>query len=66
MAKEALRLMKISLTKMVESLAQCGGVSLHKHLLVVTVLNKAYHVVQSQQGGASGSGYTTSTTATTL
>jgi hypothetical protein len=33
--------------------------------LVVTVLKKAYHTLQSQKDGASGSGYTTSTTATT-
>ncbi|XP_023701902.1 uncharacterized protein LOC111861498 [Cryptotermes secundus] len=73
MATEAQRLISISLTKIAQSRAQRGGVSLHKNLLVATVLQKAryifmeeaYHMVQSQQSGASGGGYTTSTTATT-
>ncbi|KDR22208.1 uncharacterized protein LOC110827116 [Zootermopsis nevadensis] len=62
MATEAQRLISISLTKIAQSRAQRGGVSLHKNLLVATVLQKAryifmeeaYHMVQSQQGGASG------------
>ncbi|XP_033610096.1 immediate early response gene 5-like protein [Cryptotermes secundus] len=68
MAWEAERLMNISLTKLAESRKQRGGVSLHKHLMVVKVLKKArcifkeelYNMVQSQRRG----GYT-STTATT-
>lgn len=72
MATEAQRLISISLTKIAQSRAQRGGVSLHKNLLVATVLQKAryifmeeaYHMVQSQQGGASG-GYVTSATAIT-
>ena len=72
MATEAQRLISISLTKIAQSRAQRGGVSLHKNLLVATVLQKAryifmeeaYHMVQSQQGAVNG-GYVTSTTATT-
>lgn len=71
MATEAQRLISISLTKIAQSRAQRGGVSLHKNLLVATVLQKAryifmeeaYHMVQSQQGGTSG-GYVTATAAT--
>jgi hypothetical protein len=69
MATEAQRLISISLTKIAQSRAQRGGVSLHKNLLVATVLQKAryifmeeaYHMVQSQQGGVSGGGYLTTT-----
>lgn len=65
MATEAQRLISISLTKIAQSRAQRGGVSLHKNLLVATVLQKAryvfmeeaYHMVQSQQSG----GYITTT-----
>lgn len=72
MATEAQRLISISLTKIAQSRAQRGGVSLHKNLLVATVLQKAryifmeeaYHMVQSQQNGAN-SGYVTSSSATT-
>lgn len=71
MATEAQRLISISLTKIAQSRAQRGGVSLHKNLLVATVLQKAryifmeeaYHMVQSQQGGANG-GYVTSAATT--
>ncbi|PSN57592.1 hypothetical protein C0J52_00538 [Blattella germanica] len=72
MATEAQRLISISLTKIAQSRAQRGGVSLHKNLLVATVLQKAryifmeeaYHMVHSQQGGAN-SGYASSAAATT-
>jgi hypothetical protein len=71
MATEAQRLISISLTKIAQSRAQRGGVSLHKNLLVATVLQKAryifmeeaYHMVQSQQGGSSGGYMTTTVTA---
>ena len=70
MATEAQRLISISLTKIAQSRAQRGGVSLHKNLLVATVLQKAryifmeeaYHMVQSQQGGANGGYVTTAAT----
>lgn len=70
MATEAQRLISISLTKIAQSRAQRGGVSLHKNLLVATVLQKAryifmeeaYHMVQSQQGGANGYVTTAATT----
>ncbi|XP_067001156.2 uncharacterized protein [Anabrus simplex] len=69
MATEAQRLISISLTKIAQSRAQRGGVSLHKNLLVATVLQKAryvfmeeaYHMVQS----AGGNGYHISTTSGT-
>ncbi|XP_073987615.1 uncharacterized protein [Rhodnius prolixus] len=56
MATDAQRLISISLTKIAQSRAQRGGVSLHKNLLVATVLQKAryifmeeaYHMVHSQ------------------
>lgn len=72
MATEAQRLISISLTKIAQSRAQRGGVSLHKNLLVATVLQKAryifmeeaYHMVHSQQGSSS-SGYVTSIAAST-
>jgi len=71
MATEAQRLISISLTKIAQSRSQRGGVSLHKNLLVATVLQKAryvfmeeaYHMVQSQQCGTSG-GYVTTTAVT--
>ncbi|XP_049830267.1 uncharacterized protein LOC126271917 [Schistocerca gregaria] len=58
MATEAQRLISISLTKIAQSRAQRGGVSLHKNLLVATVLQKAryvfmeeaYHMVHSTGG----------------
>ncbi|CAG9771946.1 unnamed protein product [Ceutorhynchus assimilis] len=62
MASEAQRLIGISLTKIAQSRSHRGGVSLHKNLLVATVLQKAryifmeeaynmvhYHPVQQQQ-----------------
>lgn len=56
MATDAQRLISISLTKIAQSRAQRGGVSLHKNLLVATVLQKAryifmeeaYHMVHGQ------------------
>ncbi|XP_014259853.1 uncharacterized protein LOC106672720 [Cimex lectularius] len=56
MATDAQRLISISLTKIAQSRAQRGGVSLHKNLLVATVLQKAryifmeeaYHMVHNQ------------------
>lgn len=55
MATEAQRLIGISLTKIAQSRAHRGGVSLHKNLLVATVLQKArfifmeeaYHMVHA-------------------
>ncbi|RZF41089.1 hypothetical protein LSTR_LSTR002721 [Laodelphax striatellus] len=55
MATDAQRLISISLTKIAQSRSQRGGVSLHKNLLVATVLQKAryifmeeaYHMVHS-------------------
>lgn len=55
MATEAQRLIGISLTKIAQSRQHRGGVSLHKNLLVATVLQKAryifmeeaYHMVQT-------------------
>jgi len=55
MAADAQRLISISLSKIAQSRAQRGGVSLHKNLLVATVLQKAryifmeeaYHMVHS-------------------
>ncbi|KAJ9584671.1 hypothetical protein L9F63_020974 [Diploptera punctata] len=72
MATEAQRLISISLTKIAQSRAQRGGVSLHKNLLVATVLQKAryifmeeaYHMVHSQQA-SNNSGYATSIAAST-
>ncbi|KAL1124707.1 hypothetical protein AAG570_001331 [Ranatra chinensis] len=60
MASDAQRLISISLTKIAQSRAQRGGVSLHKNLLVATVLQKAryifmeeaYHMVQAQESYA--------------
>lgn len=67
MATEAQRLISISLTKIAQSRAQRGGVSLHKNLLVATVLQKAryvfmeeaYHMVHS----AGSNGYQASASA---
>ncbi|KAK7792072.1 hypothetical protein R5R35_003547 [Gryllus longicercus] len=48
MATEAQRLISISLTKIAQSRAQRGGVSLHKNLLVATVLQKARYVFMEE------------------
>lgn len=57
MATEAQKLISISLAKIAQSRTQRGGVSLHKNLLVATVLQKAryifmeeaYHMVQASE-----------------
>ncbi|XP_034230627.1 uncharacterized protein LOC117639249 [Thrips palmi] len=57
MATEAQKLISISLSKIAQSRTQRGGVSLHKNLLVATVLQKAryifmeeaYHMVQASE-----------------
>lgn len=48
MATEAQRLIGISLTKIAQSRANRGGVSLHKNLLVATVLQKARYVFMEE------------------
>ncbi|KAJ8892117.1 hypothetical protein PR048_004697 [Dryococelus australis] len=48
MATEAQRLISISLTKIAQSRAQRGGVSLHKNLLVATVLQKARYIFMEE------------------
>lgn len=48
MASEAQRLIGISLTKIAQSRATRGGVSLHKNLLVATVLQKARYIFMEE------------------
>lgn len=48
MATDAQRLITISLTKIAQSRAQRGGVSLHKNLLVATVLQKARFIFMEE------------------
>ncbi|KAK9737614.1 Immediate early response protein (IER) [Popillia japonica] len=48
MASEAQRLIGISLTKIAQSRANRGGVSLHKNLLVATVLQKARYIFMEE------------------
>lgn len=48
MATEAQRLIGISLTKIAQSRAHRGGVSLHKNLLVATVLQKARYIFMEE------------------
>lgn len=48
MASEAQRLIGISLTKIAQSRAHRGGVSLHKNLLVATVLQKARYIFMEE------------------
>lgn len=48
MATEAQRLIGISLSKIAQSRAHRGGVSLHKNLLVATVLQKARYVFMEE------------------
>ncbi|KAK5646838.1 hypothetical protein RI129_005302 [Pyrocoelia pectoralis] len=48
MATEAQRLIGISLSKIAQSRANRGGVSLHKNLLVATVLQKARYVFMEE------------------
>lgn len=48
MATDAQRLISISLSKIAQSRVQRGGVSLHKNLLVATVLHKARYVFMEQ------------------
>lgn len=48
MASEAQRLMRISLTKIAQSRSHRGGVSLHKNLLVATVLQKARYIFMEE------------------
>lgn len=48
MATEAQRLISISLSKIAQSRASRGGVSLHKNLLVATVLHKARYVFMEE------------------
>ncbi|XP_014286947.1 immediate early response gene 2 protein [Halyomorpha halys] len=48
MATDAQRLISISLTKIAQSRAQRGGVSLHKNLLVATVLQKARYIFMEE------------------
>lgn len=63
MATEAQKLISISLAKIAQSRTQRGGVSLHKNLLVATVLQKAryifmeeaYHMVQASECYAAAS-----------
>lgn len=60
MATDAQRLISISLTKIAQSRTQRGGVSLHRNLLVATVLQKAryifmeeaYHIVHGRSSYA--------------
>ncbi|BES88472.1 Immediate early response 5-like [Nesidiocoris tenuis] len=59
MATDAQRLISISLTKIAQSRAQRGGVSLHKNLLVATVLQKARYIFMEEayhmvHGGGNG------------
>ncbi|XP_066159200.1 immediate early response gene 5-like protein [Euwallacea fornicatus] len=48
MASEAQRLIGISLTKIAQSRSYRGGVSLHKNLLVATVLQKARYIFMEE------------------
>ncbi|KAJ8911504.1 hypothetical protein NQ315_014429 [Exocentrus adspersus] len=48
MASEAQRLIGISLTKIAQSRSHRGGVSLHKNLLVATVLQKARYIFMEE------------------
>ncbi|XP_057663025.1 uncharacterized protein LOC130898016 [Diorhabda carinulata] len=48
MASEAERLIGISLTKIAQSRSHRGGVSLHKNLLVATVLQKARYIFMEE------------------
>lgn len=48
MATDAQRLITISLTKIAQSRSQRGGVSLHKNLLVATVLQKARFIFMEE------------------
>ncbi|XP_050309321.1 uncharacterized protein LOC126745495 [Anthonomus grandis grandis] len=48
MSSEAQRLIGISLTKIAQSRAHRGGVSLHKNLLVATVLQKARYIFMEE------------------
>lgn len=48
MASEAQRLIGISLTKIAQSRSHRGGVSLHKNLLVATVLQKARYIYMEE------------------
>lgn len=48
MASEAQRLIGISLTKIAQSRTHRGGVSLHKNLLVATVLQKARYIFMEE------------------
>lgn len=48
MATDAQRLISISLTKMAQSRSQRGGVSLHRNLLVATVLQKARYIFMEE------------------
>lgn len=48
MASEAQRLISISLTKIAQSRVHRGGVSLHKNLLVATVLQKARYIFMEE------------------
>ncbi|XP_063233668.1 immediate early response gene 5-like protein [Bacillus rossius redtenbacheri] len=64
MATEAQRLISISLTKIAQSRAQRGGVSLHKNLLVATVLQKARYIFMEEAyqmvQATAGAGYVAS------
>lgn len=48
MATDAQRLISISLTKIAQSRTQRGGVSLHRNLLVATVLQKARYIFMEE------------------
>lgn len=48
MATDAQRLISISLTKIAQSRSQRGGVSLHRNLLVATVLQKARYIFMEE------------------
>lgn len=51
MASEAQRIMNVSLTKIVSSRSRRGGVSLHRNLLVASVLFKARDVYAAEMAG---------------
>lgn len=66
MATDAQRLITISLTKIAQSRSQRGGVSLHKNLLVATVLQKARFIFMEEafnmvNSPSTSMGYTSNT-----